>query len=49
MQGRVGQAMLLQNELAQALGFIGIGLAQFVGEETFVGLTLEIAAQEIRS
>jgi hypothetical protein len=39
------QAMLLQDELAQTLGFIGVGLAQFVGVETALGFPFEIAAQ----
>jgi hypothetical protein len=39
------QAMLLQDELAQAFGFVGVGLAQFVGIETIFGFPFEIATQ----
>ena len=45
MQGGMGETMLLQDELAQAFGFIGIGLAQLVGVEAVLGFALEIAAQ----
>lgn len=45
MQRRVCQAMLLKDELAQALGFIFVGLAQFIGIETVLGFTLKRAAQ----
>ena len=39
------QAMLLQDELTQPLGFVGIGLAQLVGVEPAFGFPFEITAQ----
>jgi hypothetical protein len=41
----MGQAMLLQNELAQALGFIQVVLAQLVGKETPLGFFFQRATQ----
>ncbi len=41
----MGQAMLLQNELTQALGFIQVVLAQLVGIETLFGFFFEGPAQ----
>ena len=45
MQGRMAEAVLLQNELAQALGFVRVALVQAIGEEALGGFALEAAAQ----
>lgn len=45
MQGGVSQPMLLKDELAQALGFVFVALAQLISEEAILGFSLKRAAQ----
>lgn len=45
MQRRMSQPMLLQDVLAQALGFIGVALAQLISVEAIFGFFLQGAAQ----
>lgn len=45
MQCGMRQPMLLQDVLAQALGFVRVTLTQLVGVEAILGFFLERAAQ----
>ncbi len=45
MHGRMGQAMLLQDVLAQALRLVLVILVQVVGKQAAIGFPFEAASQ----